>query len=94
MTSTVVTMPGCVHVEQAGLPVVGAQVPFAVQFQHAKGTFMSGFDSVKHLLSGKPVRRPVRLHPMPLVTNAALREAAAKHQPPAEWFEGEAERPF
>jgi hypothetical protein len=27
-------------------------------------------------------------------SNAKLRELAAKHRPPAEWFEGDEERPF
>ena len=94
MTSTIVTKPGSVHVEKTTLPLSRGQGSPRVQTHLATGTFICEFESVKNLLSGKPLRRPSRLHPIPTVTNAALRKAAAKNQPPAEWFEGEDERPF
>ena len=60
----------------------------------AAGTFTAPFDTVKGLLSGKPLKRPCRLRPIPTITNQALQKLAEKHPPPAEWFDGEDERPF
>ena len=47
-------------------------------------------ESARHLLSDKPLRRPRRQFP----TNEELIRLAERNPPPAEWFEGEAERPF
>ena len=61
----------------------------------ARGTFVGDFDHMKYALSNRPLHRPTtRLRPLPIVTNTELRQLAATHQPPAEWFEGEIERPF
>jgi len=46
-------------------------------------------ESARHLLSDKPLRRPRRQ-----LSSADLRRLAAENPPPAEWFEGDDERPW
>lgn len=89
MTTPVVTIPGTA--------VVMKPVSVSVKEEHickAEGTYSVSFEAVRHQLSPKPLRRPTRLHPLPTLSNGALREAAQRYCPPAEWFDGEEERPF
>jgi hypothetical protein len=62
----------------------------------ARSTFtgLLSFEYVKDQLSTRGLRRPQRLRPSRIVTQAQLMHIAHNHPPPAEWFEGEDECPF
>ena len=58
------------------------------------GTFLATFDKIKHKLADKPLHRPNRTRPIRILSGDDLKQIAAQNPPPAEWFDGEDERPF
>lgn len=85
MTMQSATAPGTAIIVGSDHPVLGLVLTRsgAAQLESPKGDTPL-----------TPLRRPSRLCPLPEISNHTLREAAKKHQPPAEWFEGEEDRPF
>lgn len=59
-----------------------------------KETVNAPFEKVKHLLSDKPLQRPLRNSPMKPLTNESLLKAATKHSPPDWWLSEGEESPF
>jgi hypothetical protein len=87
MASESITFPGEVQEIKVSLPQ-GSIVSLT------QGTFPAEIDHVKLISSNKPLSRPGRMSPMPVVTNESLKKLAAKHPPDSEWFNGEEDRPF
>jgi hypothetical protein len=56
----------------------------------SSSTIIADFWKVSHLLSQRELRRPRKGD----ISGSFLKEAARRNPPPAEWYEGEDERPF
>lgn len=72
---------------------IGIPLPSQGMIHHvvlSSSTILAEFSKVSHLLSERELRRPRRCAP----AGQALKLIARKNPPPAEWFEGEEERPF
>ena len=89
MSNTVVTSPGVIFV------MTTVKLAATAGAARSQGTFVADLDHVKCDLSSRPLHRPnTRLRPMTAISNAELKQLAATHQPPQEWFEGESDKPF
>jgi len=84
-----------IHIEDlttSAIQKVTLAAPPGLKFSQA--SIAATFDKVKKYLSSNPLRRPNRAHPLVGPSNLELLKLAKTHQPPAEWHEGEEERPF